>query len=550
LLTVISEDFVQAHTYLGHGYEKSLAPYATLLTALTHRAATWPNDPYLTTISPDGEDHTISFGEFEARTSVAAHWLRTDLEVAAGDVVGLIPANDLDAVVLLVGVLRSGSACLLLNPRDPAARLLQQAAAQKARVVLRSPSVRTDHSAFETVEVPQIHARTDRQLLAHQNPDPLADALLFGTSGSTATSKIVAQSHRNAVTNAEAIRRLHHLDRGDRLLGFLPIYHANAVHLTLFATLYAGAHAILPHAFDPLGAGTLIERFRPRIVSGVPPILEALLQTWRKPVVPNEMDYFISAAAPLSKSTAAAVQKTLGCRILQGYGLTETTNFATMMPPELVDEVYRRLMVESPIPSIGVAMFGNHVAVLDEGSNPLPPGRTGEICIRGHNVMDRYCGNTAATAEAFRDGWFHSADTGFEVEEAGRRFVVVTGRTKNIAKVRGEAVSLDELERALRSMPGVQDAVCFCVPDIAFGERVIAAVSFGPNGYCEVLPALRSVLPPNAIPDQVLAAEQIPRTPTGKIMRRELAEQLGLPLPGIATPADIHAGHEQTSAAP
>lgn len=523
-----ADDFSRAHSYQGSGYEQNIARHRTVLAALADRAAAQPHDPYLTTISSDGTEHTITFGEFDERTTAAARWARAELGITSGDVVGLIPANDLDAVVVLVGVLRAGGVCLMLSPADPVTRLRQQAEAQDADVILRSPQARNDHAGIAAVAVPRIGAGPADRITADADPDPLADMLLFGTSGSTSTSKIVAQSHRNAAANAEAVTRHHGLRPGDRLLGFLPIYHANAVHMTLFAALYSGAHAILPHAFDPLTAGHLIERFRPRIVSCVPSILEALLQTWRNPAVPRELDYFVSAAAPLPASTAATVLSTLGLRVAQGYGLTETTNFSTTMPGNLTDEVYRELMIDAPIPSIGIALFGNEVAVLDPGGVPLPPGETGEICIRGHNVMARYSGNAEATAEALRGGWFHSGDLGLEVEVAGKRFVVVTGRTKNIAKVRGESVSLDELERVLREVPGVRDAACFSVPDRMIGERVVAAVAVAPGGHVDVVPALRRVFPPTAIPAQVITVAEIPRTATGKILRHGLAEKLGL----------------------
>ncbi|MGW8881556.1 AMP-binding protein, partial [Streptomyces mirabilis] len=150
--------------------------------------------------------------------------------------------------------------------------------------------------------------------------DPACDALYFGTSGSTAASKLVAQTHANAnaIANAEAVRRHHGLGSGDRILGCLPIHHVNGVHFTLIATLVAGAHAVLAERFSPFGYPSLLTTYRPRIASVVPSLLDALTETWRHRELPGNFGYFVSAAAPLSTMTARAVHDRIGARVVQG----------------------------------------------------------------------------------------------------------------------------------------------------------------------------------------------------------------------------------------
>jgi acyl-CoA synthetase (AMP-forming)/AMP-acid ligase II len=359
--------------------------------------------------------------------------------------------------------------------------------------------------------------------------EPSADALFFGTSGSTAVSKLVAQSHANIAVNAEAVRRHHGLGRGDRMLGCLPIHHVNGLHFTIFATLASGAEAVLAHSFDPFGYPELIERFRPRLASVVPSILEALLATWRRPHVPDDFAYFVSAAAPLQTRTARAVAVTLGARVLQGYGLTETTNFSTAVPNDLPREVDRRLAYDADIPSIGTALYGNEVAVLRPDGEAADPGEVGEICMRGWNVMNRYAGNDEATREAFRHGWFHSQDLGFFVDDGdtGRRFFYISGRAKNIAKVRGESVSLEEMDRVLLALPQVWDAACVSIPHRLLGEEVVATVVCEPDlSDLDLQTALRAVFAPSVVPGRIVRLPAIPRTPTGKIRRGELAERV------------------------
>ena len=303
-----------------------------------------------------------------------------------------------------------------------------------------------------------------------------------------------------------------------RILGFLCFFHVYGVHTTLLGPILAGAHVTRAHGRDPLTYPALLRDVRPRIASVVPSALEALLVTWRDEGPPPDFGYFLSAAAPLAARTARDVYQRFGARVVQGYGLTETTNFATTMPPDLSGDDYRRLVLDTDIPPIGVAVHGNEVSL----------GETGEIRVRGHNVMARYAGNPAATEEAFAGGWLNTGDLGtLRTDPAtGREYVVITGRLKNIAKVRGEAVSLEELERVLREHPAIVDAACVAVPDRLAGER-ITAVLVAPSGVPgDLTDHLRRVFAEAALPKRIELVEAVPRTPTGKIRRPELRRLL------------------------
>jgi acyl-CoA synthetase (AMP-forming)/AMP-acid ligase II len=251
-----------------------------------------------------------------------------------------------------------------------------------------------------------------------------------------------------------------------------------------------------------------------------------LAGTWRGAGPPSELAYFLSAAAPLTARTARAVVDRLGVPVIQGYGLTETTNFSTTVPVDLPPATYRKLVLDADIPSIGTALDGNEVEVLTSGGEPADIGEVGEICMRGHNVMSRYAANPEATEEAFRGGWFHSGDIGFAVDDgAGSRFFVVTGRAKNIAKVRGESVSLDEMDRVLRAVPEIVDAACVAIPHRLLGEEIVAAVVMSGSSGREVdlRRHLSATFSEAVLPRRIVTVESLPRTPTGKIRRRELA---------------------------
>ncbi|MEH0971293.1 class I adenylate-forming enzyme family protein [Micromonospora sp. CPCC 205546] len=516
----------RAHTYLGTPRSSLLTPHPTVLAAFLHQVTVRPDAPYITFLAGP-EPVTLSYRDVDRESRRMARWL-AGAGVTRGTQVCFSPSNDLTSVVTLYALLRSGCPTLLTNPGDPESRVRQQAALLDVDVFLRGP--RTVHGIGVDVPDPASLPATLPEGPGDAELDPHAAAFFFGTSGSTAASKIVTQSHYNGVVNAYALIRHHGLTPDDRLLGCLPVHHVNGLHFTVFGVAVAGAHVVLDAEFDPFRYPGLLQTYRPRIASIVPSIVEVLAQTWRLAEPPAGLDYVVTAAAPLTASAARTFVERTGVRVLQGYGLTETTNFSTTVPPDVDDETYRRFLLDCEIPSVGTPLFGNEVRILRENGSFAGPGEVGEICMRGHNVMTEYAANPEATAEAFAGGWFHSQDMGFETHDAaGRPYVTITGRVKNIAKVRGEAVSLDEMDRVLRAMAPVRDAACVSVPDRYLGEKIIAAVVWAPGvGAQEVdlRAALREHFAESLLPAQVVHLDAIPRTPTGKVLRPQLREIL------------------------
>jgi acyl-CoA synthetase (AMP-forming)/AMP-acid ligase II len=530
-------DFDAAHVCGASRGDASATPH-TMMAHLARQAATRPDEPYLTLVSAD-RVQTISYGELAATSRRIGHRLGREFQVASGEVVGLVPANDLDSVFSLFGILSAGASALLLNPADPVERNRSLAAALSVKAVLRGASIAPGYMPEASLLCGAESGVEEERFDVAPAIAPASPALYFATSGSTAASKIVVQSHFNAAMNAHAVCRHHELHPGDAVLGCLPFHHVNGVHFTLFATLAAGGHAVVVERFDPQPYMDVMSRYRVRLASVVPTLLEMLLDSSVCRPVPASFDYFVSAAAPLTVHTARAVERRLQTRVLQGYGLTETTNFSTMTPWDVSSEAYRRLVSDADIPTVGTAVHGNDVAVLRGDGSHAAPGEIGELCMRGHNVMMGYAGNTEATGEAFRGGWFHSQDLGFERvdDTSGRSFFVITGRIKNIAKVGGEAVSLDEMERTLCGMPQIRDAACVASPHRLLGDELVAAVVLRDEMSMEqVRRHLGRTFAPAAFPRHVVRVERLPRTPTGKLRRPELPGQI---TPLVGTTAEI-----------
>jgi acyl-CoA synthetase (AMP-forming)/AMP-acid ligase II len=197
------------------------------------------------------------------------------------------------------------------------------------------------------------------------------------------------------------------------------------------------------------------------------------------------------------------------------------------MPTALPIDAYERWMLAGRRPSVGPALTGHDVEVMRDGA-PAPSGVEGEVVIRGPSVMSGYLNDPAATDQAFRDGWFHTGDLGYLLPGDGVRYLHISGRIREIAKRAGEQVSLLEVDEVLASIPGVADAGAAAFANTWVDEE-IAAVVVRDSGCVlsedDVIEHCRRALPFAAAPKRVDFVDELPRTPSGKIRRVELAER-------------------------
>lgn len=470
----------------------------------------------------DGDDvRTLTFGAAWAETRRYAAALRR-LGLGQSTRVALAPRNTHGDVLTMLGALSLGAHVWMVSPDDPAERQQRQLAARQPDVVLGEisgasavPSVSVDEGA----DITPVPVRED------------SAALMFNTSGSTGVPKAVVQSHSAVIANARSFTTHHRLTPERMVLGFLPIHHVNAVHSNLMATLWAGSECFLLPPDSLMRLHRWIEASHPYLVSMVPSAGDALLTSWRRPTVPSSLHHMLSAASPLSARTARDFQSRFGVRVVQGYGLSETMNFSTTVPIDLNDETYARVAIETERPSIGRAFPDAEVLVCDEVGAPLPDGVVGELRVRGPHLMTGYDDAPVATAEVMSDGWFRTGDLGYAQSEPGVGAMhYITGRLKNIAKVRGEQIGLEEIENALNSIPGVRDSVCAAEPDPRQGERIIAGVVLDAAASLTGVPErLAELIPSFALPTDISVLERVPRTPTGKILRTDSLEVLQRP---------------------
>ncbi len=343
-------------------------------------------------------------------------------------------------------------------------------------------------------------------------------ALVLHTSGTTSRPKIVPLTHRNICSSAANIASSLRLTPQDRCLNVMPLFHVHGLIGALFASLSAGASVVCLPGMQEEHFVRWLDEFRPTWYTAVPTIHEAVLrEIAHRPLGPETrgLRFVRSSSAALPKRLAAELEAALGVPVIEAYGMTEAAHQIASNPLP-------------PLPrkagSVGLAT-GAEAAIMGEQGRLLPAGETGEIVIRGDNVMLGYEANPEANRAAFANGWFRTGDLG-RLDPDG--YLTITGRLKEIINRGGEKVSPREVEEALLEHVAVRQAAAFAVPHPTLGEDVAAAVVLK-AGASAVEDELRAFLfgrlPEFKIPSRVVIVDEIPKGATGKVQRIGLADR-------------------------
>jgi len=347
-------------------------------------------------------------------------------------------------------------------------------------------------------------------------PNDLA-AILY-TSGTTGRSKGAMITHRNLASNALALVQSWGFTRGDVLLHALPIYHVHGLFVAIHCVLMSGSRMLWLPRFDPKEVAALLPRST--AMMGVPTFYTRLLA---EPAFTRETSasvrLFVSGSAPLLPETFRAFEERTGQRILERYGMTET-GMNTSNP----------LAGERRPGTVGPALPGVSVRIVDERGAPLPPGAVGGIEVKGPNVFAGYWNMPEKTREEFTaDGWFRTGDVGRMSDDG---YVEIVGRAKDLIITGGLNVYPKEIEERIDAMDGVVESAVVGVPDPDFGEAVVAVV-IGRPGHrlteAGVIDALKSEIARFKVPKRVLFATELPRNAMGKVQKNVLRDKLSPP---------------------
>jgi fatty-acyl-CoA synthase len=352
-------------------------------------------------------------------------------------------------------------------------------------------------------------------------------AELFYTSGTSAEPKGVMLTHRNIYLHAHNTGLgLHEGEKNAVELHTIPMFHANGWGVPHFLTLLGGRHVMIQR-FDPPEVFRLIEGERVNYCSLVPAMATALLNC------PERAKYDLSSLRRINIGGAASsptlvreIEEKLGCACFSGYGLTETSPVlsVSLIKPGLSCEGEERFVRQA---MTGYAMPGVELRVVDSHDQDVPRDghAIGEIITRSDGVMQGYWRQAEASAEAFRGGWFHTGDLAVWDEQG---YILIVDRKKDVIITGGENVSSLEVEKALLSHPAVLEAAVVPVPDEKWGEVPKALVVLKRDaqaGEIELIEHCRSCLAHYKCPRSVDFLESLPRTGTGKVLKRDLRKK-------------------------
>ena len=336
-------------------------------------------------------------------------------------------------------------------------------------------------------------------------------AAILYTSGTTGKPKGVLLTHGNLSFNSAAVNRYTQMTADDRLLCFLPLFHCFGQNFIMNGAVNVGATLILHERFVPDEILESALMNQASIFLGVPAVYMRFLALPHSERYLETIRYYFTAAAPMPAEVARRWRQRFGKTIFEGYGLTETSPFASHNH----ESDYRE-------ESVGTALAGVEIKVVDEKRETLPAGELGEIAIKGPNVMKGYFNRPEETAEAILDGWFLTGDIG-KMDKDG--YVYLVDRAKDMVNISGFKVWPREVEEVLSKHEGIVEAAVIGIPDPLAGEAVKAFVVLNKGAQLtekDIIDFCRDRIAVYKAPRSVEFIDALPRNPSGKVLKREL----------------------------
>ena len=465
----------------------------------------------------------ISYGALLEQVDAVAAAL-TASGVRRGDRVGIALPNGLEAIVAFLAASVAGTAAPL-NPAYKEDEFRFYLEDTNARVLLVPPDGAEEarRAAGDDVKVLSVEGGASGSVSLAGAPAgktvaaPRMDdvALILHTSGSTGRPKRVPLTHANLSISAGNVARSYALTSDDVSLCVMPLFHVHGLVASTLATLATGGTVVVPGKFNPLSFWRTARDHRATWYSAVPTLHQLLLaraEPGSSIDGAEQLRFIRSCSASLPPQVMADLEAAFGAPVLEAYGMTEAAH----------------QMASNPLPP-GKRVPGSvgrgtdvSISIMDNQGRHLPPGEAGEVVIKGPNVITAYENNPEANATSFVDGWFRTGDQGVL---DGDGYLTLTGRLKEMINRGGEKISPREIDEVLLAHPAVAEAVCFGVANPTYGEEVVAAVVLSEGATeQELLAFCKERLADYKRPKQIYITDAIPRTATGKIQRRVVAE--------------------------
>ncbi len=468
------------------------------------------------------DDVEVTYAQLDEGSARVAALLKAK-GVQPGDRVGVMLPNVPYFPLAYYGALRAGAVVVPMNV------LLK---GREVTFYLEDPEAKICFAWHDFAEAAQTGAeKTDveillvkpgefEQLLAEHDPDTdVADrdeddtAVILYTSGTTGKPKGAELTHANLLRNTEVMQRLASTTEDDVVLGALPLFHSFGQTCGLNLTMYSGGTLTMIPRFDPGKALEIVQRDEVTIFEGVPTMYTAMLHHPDKESFDlGCLRLCISGGSAMPVEVMRGFEEAFGCKVLEGYGLSETSPVASFNHPDR----------ERKPGTIGTPVEGVDMKVVDEQGSDVEQGEVGEIVIRGHNVMKGYLNREEETAEAIKDGWFYSGDMG-TIDEDG--YFTIVDRKKELIIRGGYNVYPREIEEVLYEHPAVQECAVVGIPDDKMGEEVGAAVVLKDGEEADedtLREHCKGEVASYKYPRRIWFVDELPKGPTGKILKREI----------------------------
>lgn len=455
---------------------------------------------------------TLTFAEFGSALAGVQRLLQ-EYGVSAGDVVTLIAGNSIDLVVMLYGVMSYGAIAKPLNPQVTPVELQNLLLHSGSSLVCMEHRMNIPGFTGKYLDIDAYRQCRGREFLISldKEDDP---ALLIYTSGTTSQPKGVLLSHRNIIHNTVTAIRFFTLDHSHAKICILPLFHMFGIISDLSTMALSGGTTVVLDTFDITKLSFVeaaIHQYPINSFSAVPLMFDLFVRLDCN-LAGKHMKHCVSGAAPLRESTAAEFFEKYHLPIIPAYGLTETTCFATISPPERIKDK-----------SAGIPAAVN-VRVTRADGREAGPHEIGELLLAGESVMQQ--GYFKCSVDCFGgpgNKWFKSGDLGYRDEEG---YIYITGRKKNMIIRGGEKIYLEDVDTCLMGMNAIADSATIRFEED--GTEKIAAFVVPREGIQlatdEVMSYISQKLGGLRTPDVVIFSARIPRTSTNKVKIRELRE--------------------------
>jgi long-chain acyl-CoA synthetase len=500
---------------------------------LAERVQSAPDKPFLIS---EVDRRQLTYTEFQAAVDRTATMLWSH-GITKGDVVSLLMPNSAEYIIgyfacwklgALAGpvnsLLKEHEIEFVMNNSEAKAILVHSEFLPRIEQIrdqlphLRSVIVFDDEAACQKPdrEGGQLPQRALPHGRASDTITPGDDAIIIYTSGTTGKPKGCLLTHGNVIANARQISQWLNFTEKDCLLTIMPLFHMNAVSVTTMSALYAGGSTVISPRFSASKFWNIISDYRITSFGSVATMLSMLLNTYPDGVPQglktDQLRFAMCGSAPVPAEVMKKFEETFNCPVIEGYGLSESTCRSTFNPP---DERRRAGSCGMPI--------GNEMKVFDEDNNEVADGQLGEIVLRGENILKGYFKNPEATERAFRGGWFHTGDIGYRDRDG---YFYIVDRKSDMIIRGGENIYPREIDEVLYQHPAVAAAATIGIPDPLYGEEVAAFIVLKDGTEVneqELIDYCKSQLADYKCPKTIRLVKDIPKGPTGKLLKRELA---------------------------